>query len=142
MSPWVVYLWLQADKWGSMASMVALFATPIYVVWLGFSLSDDDDFPRPPLVLGAVAALALLATALLPSSRTIAAMYVLPRIAESRVIQTDLPELYDMAIGAGLAANPEVTGRMTARQLAHEALIIVLACHDETDSELDKEGEA
>lgn len=47
-----------------------------------------------------------------------------------------------LAIAAGLAANPEVTGRMTARQLAHEALIIVLACHDETDSELDKEGEA
>jgi len=81
-----------------MADAVGMLATPAYLIWLGASTLED--FPRPPLVLGAVAALALLATALLPSSRTIAAMYVLPRIAESRVIQTDLPELYDMAIGA------------------------------------------
>lgn len=37
---------------------------------------------------------------LLPSSKTIALMYVLPEIANSKVMQQDVPELYDMAIKA------------------------------------------
>lgn len=33
-----------------------------------------------------------------PSSKVVACMYVLPQIASSKVIQQDLPEIYDMAI--------------------------------------------
>lgn len=37
---------------------------------------------------------------LIPSSKTIACMYVIPQIASSKVIQQDLPEIYDMAVSA------------------------------------------
>lgn len=35
-----------------------------------------------------------------PSSKTIACMYVIPEITNSKAIQKDLPEIYDMAISA------------------------------------------
>ena len=34
---------------------------------------------------------------LLPSSKTIAMMYVIPKMADSEVIKKDVPEMYEMA---------------------------------------------
>ena len=42
---------------------------------------------------------ALLLIGVTPSTRTLAAMYIVPAIANSKAIQKDFPELYDLAIG-------------------------------------------
>lgn len=39
-----------------------------------------------------------LLTALTPTTGTLAGMYLVPRISESKAIQQDLPEIYEMAI--------------------------------------------
>lgn len=36
----------------------------------------------------------------MPNSKTVALMIILPKIAESKAIQTDLPEIYDDAVAA------------------------------------------
>ena len=41
---------------------------------------------------------------LIPTSNTIAMMVVIPEIAKSKVIQTDLPDLYNAAVSALKAA--------------------------------------
>ena len=38
--------------------------------------------------------------ALTPSSKTIAMMVVIPKIVDSKVVQQDLPEIYDLALKA------------------------------------------
>ena len=42
----------------------------------------------------------LPAATLMPTTKTLAAMYVLPRIAESEAIQKDLPEIWDLGVSA------------------------------------------
>lgn len=52
-------------------------------------------FRKTACIIGAIC---LIFHTLTPSSKNLALIYVLPRIADSKVIQKDLPELYDMAI--------------------------------------------
>ncbi len=56
---------------------------------------------KPWLIRSFIAGLfTVLLSALIPTSNTIAMMAVIPEIAHSKVIQTDLPDLYEIAIKA------------------------------------------
>lgn len=100
MNPWLIYAWSQAD-----AVRAALGIAGILIAGGGFlSIVTAWDFDHSPsrhvgiaTVLGIVLGLVALA---LPSSRTIALMYVLPRVADSEAIQQDVPELYHLAVDA------------------------------------------
>lgn len=45
-----------------------------------------------------ILALSLTASVLMPSSKTIAMMVIIPKLAESKALQQDIPELYDLAL--------------------------------------------
>lgn len=55
-------------------------------------------------IFGALAGLFFFVSAFIPTSNTIAMMVVIPEIAKSKVIQTDLPDLYNAAVSALKAA--------------------------------------
>ena len=108
MTPLNIYLWQQADSFDLSLCMLALGCCLTGLVFTAFSIVAEGDFEKSTLDrcrkigLRAVAVFAVAATlaTLLPSSKTIALMYVLPEIANSKVMQQDVPELYDMAVKA------------------------------------------
>lgn len=55
-------------------------------------------------LLGCLGGLFFFLAAVIPTSNTIAMMVVIPEIAKSKVIQTDLPDLYNAAVSALKAA--------------------------------------
>lgn len=101
-TPLQIYLVLQADtiintfQVLTVISMVALLILGIFAL-----VCDGDDIAKitkcmkilfiPILFCGT-------ASALLPSTKTLAAMIVIPAIADSSVIQKDAPEIYKLAV--------------------------------------------
>lgn len=111
MSAWMVYAWSQADTFRSVAGVFSI-VTLIFVTMFGFFMhSDGAAIPRWFRTAGIAAAIIGLAALVAPSSRTIALMYVLPRAAESDVIQRDVPELYNLAIDALRSELSEKVGK-------------------------------
>lgn len=107
MNPWLIYLWQQADvvrnalsgAGGMVAcgALLALMMGPMeYDVTKEYKVAWNKICRRVAILAASVAFLGLL----IPKSNTIALMYVLPRVAQSEAIQRDLPEIYDLAIGA------------------------------------------
>lgn len=108
MTPLNIYLWQTADSFDTSLSMLSFVCAVPGTFLLLFSILAEGDFEKTMLdacrkigirALVTCAIAATLAT-LLPSSKTIALMYVLPEIANSKVMQQDVPELYDMAVKA------------------------------------------
>lgn len=111
MSAWMVYAWSQADTFRSVAGMFSM-VTLMFVTMFGFFIhSGGAEIPRWFRTVGIAAAIIGIAALIAPSSRTIALMYVLPRVAESDAIQRDVPELYRLAIDALKAELSEKVGR-------------------------------
>lgn len=100
MSPWVIYWWSQAD---SMREVLGVMSAMVLIIG-GFGsvmyYAENNELPRWVKALLCAAVVAGFAAVLIPSSRTIALMYVLPRVADSDVIQRDMPELYRLAVDA------------------------------------------
>lgn len=107
-TPFQIYLWGIADKaLGMSLCVVIISATALMLVFMtsAATFNTDPDAEsvgkhlkgavKPLVVIIAISG--LCATAI-PDSRTIAAMLVLPAIAESEVIKKDLPEIYSMAV--------------------------------------------
>lgn len=110
MTPFNIYLWQQADSFGNSLLLFSLACGSLGAVATIFSFlaEAEGDFEKTTLdacrkiAIRAVTTCVIAATlaTLLPSSKTIALMYVLPEIANSKVMQQDVPELYDMAVKA------------------------------------------
>lgn len=109
-SPLLVYFWGQADKLSDVLQWMA--GIPLFIGIVGSIVSrlvPDTEFPSIerarsirkmfliPLIMGCCA---WIAYAVLPSSKTVATMVILPVIVNSEPIQKDLPEIYDLAIKA------------------------------------------
>jgi len=108
MSPWMIYLWLHAD-------VVVNFIRPFVGITASLSIilllirsvakrTQDSDAKIFVQATKGVAKLAwvfifmLPVAVAMPDTKTIAAMYVIPKITESDIIKKDLPEIYDLAI--------------------------------------------
>lgn len=106
-----IYLWQLADGLrlplcfsgiisGLLLALCALF-TPISLVdeW-----KDDDEkkvlLRKAVKICLSVFSISWAAFVFTPSSKTIAMMVVIPKIADSKVIQQDLPDLYNTALEA------------------------------------------
>lgn len=110
MTPLNIYLWQQADTFGNSLCMLASVCGLLGAMITAFSVVAwaEGFFEKVMLdacrKIGIRAVITCVITAtlatLLPSSKTIALMYVLPEIANSKVMQQDVPELYDMAVKA------------------------------------------
>lgn len=105
-SPLTIYLWQLADEVRSVTGFVStlLFTLACIFILIGVIGSDDEGVMTKSTRLCRSFALAALPFCLLrlatPSSDTIAMMVVIPKIAESSVVQKDIPELYNVAIEA------------------------------------------
>lgn len=101
-SAFSIYLWQQADTiidamGGIIPAMVLL--TIIFHV-IAYETGNNGFAFLGTWITPTVAILAVAVIVLMPRSKTVAMMVVIPAIAHSKVIQTDLPEIYDMAIHA------------------------------------------
>ena len=106
MTTTVIYLWGIADDFNN--AMIGLFGVLFALSFVAgaFYLASESDGDakssdlyaarfKKLLTLGFVS---LAAWILIPSSKTIAAMVVIPAIAQSDVIKRDLPEIYSAAV--------------------------------------------
>ena len=105
-TPINIYLIMQADKISSALFTISTIA--IVVVILAFIWHDvnRDCYgnqgkinPITKSMITGIIATFLLATAI-PSTKTLCMMYALPAIVNSKVVQNDFPELYDIALQA------------------------------------------
>ena len=110
-TPLTIYLWQLADKfilfcnciwWPCLiAFIVSAFIT---IALLDSSDAEDQRLCKrmPTMWKWNIPILVLLSliTTLTPSSNTIAMMVVIPRISESKVIQQDVPDIYNAAVEA------------------------------------------
>ena len=105
-TPLNIYLIMQADKISSALFTISTIA--IVVVILAFIWHDvnRDCYgnqgkinPITKSMITGIIATFLLATAI-PSTKTLCMMYALPAIVNSKVVQNDFPELYNIALQA------------------------------------------
>lgn len=114
-SPFLIYLWGQADQLISVLTS-GFFVVVMVLSLIGFIISTvvpESEWGSPKhqhdtkKLLSRVGLIALVVYSLgtfIPSSKTVALMYVIPTIANSATVQKDLPEIYDAAMKA-LKAN-------------------------------------
>lgn len=102
MNTFYVYLWTIADNVREMVFGVgigcifaALIACFFSLLEVGYPFEIYKGIRKVACIVGAIV---LIVYPFIPSSKNLALIYVLPRIADSKVIQKDLPELYDMAV--------------------------------------------
>ncbi len=121
MNPFLIYLWGIADSASSLFAGVALAVVIITIVSLiiGAIVLIESDFEGQLLPIATkigtwgigIAATSAVLSVLIPDSKTIAAMVIIPAIVESEVIREDLPELYDAAMSklkSELGIAPEI----------------------------------
>lgn len=105
-TPLTIYLWQLADQLKDFSKVVVIMLL-ISCAIVGFASTypEMESDTRHGMwrwcrkLLIAAASFGFTAT-LLPSSSTIAMMVVVPEIAHSKVIQQDLPDIYNAAVDA------------------------------------------
>ena len=110
-TPFTIYLWQLADNISclfSVTGFLLLFVSAAIAI-IGGCLRAEyleegqiagrrlHKFLFLTIPLGFIS---MIISVAIPSSKTIAMMYVIPKIAESKAIQQDLPDLYEEAISA------------------------------------------
>lgn len=106
-SPLTIYLWQLADRLTLVASAASFIAGALLILCLlpGGNTEEERRYDRTNTKrIGAFMFSIWLFTSsiwvFLPSSNTIAMMAVIPQIAESKIVQKDLPDLYNAAVEA------------------------------------------
>lgn len=109
MSAWTIYLILQLDNIVNMftaASIILLAYTVIGFIAIFASAADadasDEEFSATIASArikktGIIGVLCLVLAVFLPSSKTAAAIYLIPAIANNETIQQEAAELYSLA---------------------------------------------
>lgn len=108
-SPWEIYWVMQLDSIGAATRVLAVISALVAAaVWMvaGFMAMDaygDDDkaaakkFAAYGFKPGIAAGVLLFASAFIPSTKTAAAMFVIPAIANNEAIQREAGDLYQLA---------------------------------------------
>ena len=109
-SPWLIYIWGIADRLASVLG--AMIPATLVLGVVAFAIrcaceSESGVSKATVLSLRRICAtmfvllpISVIGYALMPSSKTIAIMVVVPAIIESDVIQKDLPEIYNLGVEA------------------------------------------
>lgn len=110
-TPFQIYLWGIADQLHE-ALLAAIIITAIMTVLFGIFCAffsepgTDNDVAKSKkwlsrcITMFTTSVFLLMAKSILPSSKTIACILVIPAITNSQPIQKDLPDLYNMAVDA------------------------------------------
>lgn len=101
MSTFDIWLWLKLDdiRYALGFSTFALFVVSLFVCAIKAEIGSSKWY-RLPVFIASVAAISGISAVLIPSAKQAAAIYVTPKIVESRVFTNDIPELYGMAVDA------------------------------------------
>ncbi len=113
---------MQADKISSalfiiagVAIFAAILAFICHYIYKDCYGNKDKKNPITKSIITGIIATFLIATAI-PSTQTLCVMYALPAIVNSKVVQTDFPELYNIALQATKAKLQEVTKTTEAKK--------------------------
>ena len=103
-SPLTIYLWQLADQLLSALGIATTISFVTLVVLLIFSTCPCDSVSTTCKASIKKSLLAVFVIGgfkvIVPSSNTIAMMIVIPEIAHSKVVQQDLPDIYNAAVKA------------------------------------------
>lgn len=95
---WDIYWVLQLDTIGFAAALLTLVGGAVVALaWIGFLDSDTRLSLFVPAMLTLLWLPVLALAVFLPSTKTAAAMFVIPAIANNETIQRESGELYDLA---------------------------------------------
>lgn len=97
LEPWMIYLVGQCDGLCKGFSFLAVILGGFGIAGLVYSSDNYGRFSRWAVALTAFALLLMIATTFIPSTKTAAAMLVLPPIVNSEAAQTLPKELTDLA---------------------------------------------
>lgn len=98
-TPFEIYCVLTADNVSVALCVAAILLFTILLVTATISFLEDDEVCRKVSKLClAPFVLCFLGAVLVPDTKTLAAMYVVPAIADSKAIQQDVPEIYNRAV--------------------------------------------
>lgn len=96
-----IYLWQLADNVQTAAFILASLAGGLGIfLWYAWLSEGIEDAKNASLLSGFFFSVFLSAAVFIPSSKTIAMMVVIPEIAHSKVVQQDLPDIYNAAVKA------------------------------------------
>ncbi len=112
MSAWDVYWIMQMDSLRDFATGSLSLLVPVWIiltvgcVMAACECDDEKDaqktvgkfWVRCSCALLALCAVSLTALSFVPSTKTMAAMYVVPAIANNERLQTDLADVYDLGM--------------------------------------------
>ena len=99
MSAWQIYLIGQADRIQDLCLIT--FALGLVFALVVVAHAQNERSPVPKLKLAAlvvIAVVSLLITGFFPSSKTLAAMYVIPPIVNNEQVKQDAGEIYRLAV--------------------------------------------
>jgi hypothetical protein len=106
-TPLTIYLWQLADQAQDSFRTIGLISAIMGIMCAigAFATSHDGTSASATAAKYSKKAflascLMLIISAFIPSSKTIAMMVVIPEIAHSKVIQQDLPDIYNAAVNA------------------------------------------
>jgi len=111
-TPFNIYLIFQIDSIKHFLTVATvIFLSILFVVWFIFNIirnvcKDDVEKVQISLPSGLSKTFVIFLiclnflTCAIPSTKTLCMMYALPAIVNSKVVQTDFPELYDIALQA------------------------------------------
>ena len=100
-TPISIYFWQQADALGNgFGGLAAIFFMMTVIICLLCFVMEESAYMKHLKFTIPLFFLCIILKGVMPSSKTVAMMYVIPAVANSAPIQRDLPELYDMAVGA------------------------------------------
>jgi len=103
-SPWTIYLIGQADNLQQLFVAITVVGCVIcFIMGLVCVVTDGEVNPfmgsRPLLFFAvALAIIGLTLATLTPSSKTLAAMYIIPKIANNEQLQKDGGDIYKLAV--------------------------------------------
>ena len=103
---WHVYLWTRLDSIQLLVSLPAgalVVGFMVCAILLGMAVLEEEEAAIRKSKTGMKicakwAVVPLILSSIIPTSKDFALIYVLPQIAQSEVIEKDVPELYNAAI--------------------------------------------
>lgn len=103
MDVFYIYLWGLVDPLSRCIAIFGAFLLIAALFFLHYWLDNDPSDSVASVLknakwLSAIGGILILLATLIPDQKTLSAMYILPKIADSKVIKEDAPEIYNLAI--------------------------------------------
>jgi hypothetical protein len=93
-----IYIWQQVERMTGCCIAMSVFAGIILFIY--FMANDGKMRKSIAISTFAFIIINILFATFIPSKNTVAMMYIIPAIAKSKVVQEDIPEIYDAAVEA------------------------------------------